>query len=40
MRMKLEVLTPGMENSEDADASTQMARIGGYLQQGLGSCAK
>ena len=40
MGMKLEVLTPGMKNGEDADPRTEMARIGGDLEQGLGSCAK
>ena len=29
-----------MQDSEDADARTEMARIGGYLQQGLRSGAK
>ena len=38
--MKLEVLAPGMENSEDTNARTEMARIGGDLQQGLGDRAK
>jgi hypothetical protein len=29
---ELEVLTPGMENSQEADARTQMSGIGGDLQ--------
>ncbi len=32
MGMELEVLAPGMEHSEDADARTQMARVGSDLQ--------
>ena len=40
MRMKLQVLTPGMENGEYADTCTEMTRVGSDPQQGLGSCAK
>jgi hypothetical protein len=38
--MMSQVLRPGVQHSERTDASTQMARIGGYLQQGLGSGPK
>ena len=38
--MMSEVLRPGVQHSEHADASAEMARIGGDLQQRLGGCAK
>jgi hypothetical protein len=38
--MMPQVLRPGVQHSEHADASAQMARVGGDLQQGLGSGSK
>ena len=40
VRMMAQVLAPGMEHGEHADAGAEMAGIGGDLQQGLGSCTK
>jgi hypothetical protein len=37
MGMMSQVLRPGVQHRQYADASAQMARIGGDLQQGLGS---
>src|SRR5664279_1169619 len=36
MRMMQESLPPGMENGEEPDLGTQVLRIGGDLQEGLG----
>ena len=38
--MMSQVLRPGVQHSKHADASAEMARIGGDLQQGLGSGTK
>ena len=35
MRMIEEVLPPGMQHTEEADLSSEMARVGGCLEQGL-----
>jgi hypothetical protein len=40
MGMMLEVLTPGMKDSEHTDACTEMTGIGSDREQGLGSCTK
>ena len=38
--MKLQLLIPGMEYGENADASTEAVSIGGDLHQGLGDSTK
>ena len=40
MRMMLEVLTPGVEHTEEANLSTEMLRIGSHLQQSRGAGAE
>ena len=40
MGMMLEILTPSVKYSEYTDARTEVARIGGDLQQSLGGGAK
>ena len=40
VRMVPQVLTPGVEYGEHSDACTEMARISGDLEQGLGGGAK
>jgi len=38
--MMSQVLRPGVQHGEHADASAQMARVGSDLEQGLGSGPK
>jgi hypothetical protein len=40
VRMVAQVLAPGMEYGKHSDACTEMARIGGDLEQGFGGGAK
>lgn len=40
VRMKTQVLRPGMQNGEHSDPCPKTTWIGGDLQQRLGSCAK
>ena len=40
MRMMSQVLRPGVQHGEHADACTEVAWISGNLQQRLGYCAK
>src|SRR5262249_37523462 len=40
VRMKQQVLPPGMQNAEEADLRAKMLRIGGDLDEGFGDCAE
>ncbi len=40
VRMRLEVLAPGVEHAEEADVGAEVFGIGGDLQQGFGAGAE
>jgi hypothetical protein len=40
VRMMKQVLTPGMEDSQESNLCSQVARIASYLLQGLGTGAE